>query len=287
MKEGLTKLLLISIALVVMVTPVTSCVHRAGFSQLEQTSESRTGAIESLQLFRISGEESSSDWIIEREQTLSITGFVSRPGHAEYFGGDFRQFLMFVPERVGGVNVYHVLYFFETDQTLHESIDPLQDEFDFGSQFIADSVFGETSRNRPLEPNMYFLTQIDFSIHDGWIHADRVIEFDGLFYRSPNLVSSIRRDVFPGVSTMQRDFGNVNTECDFWLDISEGENIRINGFSLGEAAAMKFVRVPARLGDAVIYHYVRVHDLPEIQTSPRQISIQVSLRSGRLMYVDE
>jgi len=270
--------------IVVLSMLLLSCTSRGGFQELEQTNEMHIEAIRNLRRFKINGAESSNDWIELKNERLSVTGFVNRSSYSTYYN-DYQQFMMFVPEEVEGITVYHVIYFVETPNTKREIVGHLERDDGF-SDAIIDLCLDDDARRHVLPAqNDHLLTQLTFSIHDGWIRAEHVREYRNVFYGRPDSISPINSDAAPRTGIMRQELRNIDIEDSFWLDVSEGEVFELSGASNGGGSGAQFARVPARLGSAVIYHFVRVEGLNFNTGSSGNFTVPVTLSDGALVRV--
>jgi len=257
---------------------------RRDFVVLEQSVEVHATAIDDMQRFRINGTESSSDWIEQYGDVLSATGFVSGFGYSTYHRYDFRQFMFFVPEEIDGIMTYHVLFFFETPSTVLETLDASERDDNFGNMVVVDRNSDViTSRGASIGGNR--LARVDFTIHDGWIRAERIVEYANAHYPQSRSISFIESDAFPRPEIMRQEWDEADSEELFWLDVSEGEIFELRGASNGGMSAATHARIPARLGYAVIYHYVKISNLNpgDARDFVGTFTVPVTLREGVLM----
>jgi len=258
-----------------------SFTREGDFSTQNQSGDMHALAIEEMQRFRINGIESSKSLVEHHDEYLSIVGFANKTSFVEYHEFGYRQFQMIVPEKVEGVMVYHVLYFFETPDTIWEDriASKMSGDFD---DFTID--LGRRPRDDSSAHDHQMICLI-FSVHDSWIRAERIFSYSDMYYKRSESSSAIFRDAFPDFRTMRRERQTAESEGQFWLDISEGETIELAGVGNGGVSAKMHVRIPAKLGSAVIYHFVRVRGLEQENVKASgAVVIPVTLSDGTLVY---
>jgi len=202
---------------------------------------------------------------------ILVTGFVDvtrREWHyttrGEYDTVQYTQFALFVPERVSGVTIYNLIPFFETTRNMQRTTY----SGDLRNVSFDRAMIDDLESLRPSKD--YRLTLLDISIHDGWIHAEDISEYPGLYYRYRETSTFLEHNTLPDIEALHRDFRRADTESEFWLDASEGEIFELSGISAGAQMypdvhlpkgyfAKMYVKVPSRLGTAVIYHIVPVY----------------------------
>jgi len=277
------------------------------FSYLAQSSEAHVSALDDMQGFRINGEESSNDWLVQAGSQISITGFVDRGRRKTYYDDEYRQYMMFVPEKVGGITIYHLVPFFETSFTTHELSDEIPTGKNLDGLTIEDTVPIRSSKD-------YRLTSFHFGIHDGWFLANSSLEYSNLYYKYADGIEFLNHSIIPDIKTMRRDVERASAGDVFWLDVSEGEIIELSGTTAGgdyvhegtrqagdhpaylpkEAHTKVYVKVPAKLGTAAIYHVVPVYffEQDDTQSFGRNditepgwnITIPVTVSDGLLVF---
>jgi len=237
--------------------------------ELDQSGEVHTSSVDDLQRFRINGVESSNDWIVQHDNNqFSVTGFLVKvnDGFEDYGSDIFRESILFVPERVSGVIIYHVIPFFETSGTTYELL--------YGAERddnIDDSLIDEVRIPLPSEddhsidaafpPDLGFrLVQLDFNTQYGRIHADHIGDYWNLLYRYGEYSSSLILWHAFSVDDLGGFFPDQNFGSSFWLDVSDNEIFELSGIYAGgnliQASQDFSLKRPHRLPDG---EYVRAH----------------------------
>jgi len=218
------------------------------FQEEQVAGSAHTLVIDDLQRFRINGQESSSDWLVRQsELQFSATGFLFRSmTEAGGYGVNYPSFysFLFIPERVSGTTIYHVIPFQESEDTVYSFLDP-----DSRKETIKDSMITRANRSLPpdsdsvIRPSVseYRLARLEFSIHKGWqIHADYIGEYWNLTYRYAGYSDFFSRpDYYPfhmdffDLAAASRALVNRNLEGDFWLDVSDDESFELSGVYIG------------------------------------------------------
>jgi len=241
------------------------------FLYLTQTDELHVAAIANMQRARVNGIEASPDWIARLDGYLSMTGFVIRGVSIGDPEDDYRLFTLLVPQTVSGVTIYHIVPFFEAPDTVYELLDSKERDDDF-----CNAIHIENSSNLLLEDDYavdayhqdYRLTQINFTIHDGWIHASHVKEYKDVFYPVKDYSGFLAVDSWL-LKSIWYGLLDVDVNAYFWLDVLEGETFNLSGIcsegnlDLHEQNGAIHIVVPDRLGSAGILHLARVY-FPEI-----------------------
>ncbi|MCL2746720.1 MAG: hypothetical protein FWE48_06525 [Coriobacteriia bacterium] len=255
-------------------------VTRAQFTELEQSNKLRKEALESIQRLRINGVESSADWIKDEGSTLSATGFAV--GRQLENQNEFRLVMIWLPEEIGGVIIYHALPFMVSRDTAF---------YRLASEKRPDHIDGSILVDTSIEPfpgSIYTpfsqeeqLVKVDFSIHEGWIKADRISLFGDLAYRC-NETSRMMN--IPSGYEQYRDAQRAVLDNVYWLDVSEGDTCELYGVV---SSSPRYIRVPSRLGTATMYHFVRVYGLEDSDFRPLEEGyISVLLRENGLNFVE-
>ncbi|MCL2438628.1 MAG: hypothetical protein FWC99_06070 [Coriobacteriia bacterium] len=275
----------------------------------EQSSELLTESVQEMQFFRVRGLESSVDWITELDGQLVMTGFVIDTGYTVVNADDDEHtlLLLFVPETVSELTIYHVLPLIETPDTVISSEnlpEQVLDEGLSGTNVSTDDLSGRDhyEGHRPA--------QVGLGIHDGWLHANHITgQVNPILYGSPFswVVSELNiYEIF--ASSIGRFPGKAE-----WLDVSEKKPYDLSGVSNGGhidvypysfdnsalrlpegyIAAMQIL-VPDRLGSAPIYHLAKVHFMEEadvrdlggdrILNPGWNVTVPVVLSGGLLVY---
>jgi len=320
MKYAMKIILAIS-ALLVSALFVGGCVRFGSFTEaapwtyLEQSDAMLEAAIEGLYLYRVDGQESSNDWIELVDGRLSVVGFAGEAWTGEYGSVSFLHFPLFVPEVISGVTVYHTLRFMQLSATdkVRLSYEDRMDDFD--NAIHIENGFESVRHDEFLEETWqqhYVLTRVEFSIHDGWLLAERVEEFENVFYPHDNFSGLLLTAAYATLG-WERDFARHGSQGKYWLDVSEEEVFSLSGiaaggeaesnwenqrgavdFSRADYAAAVYVAVPNRLGAAGMYHLVRTYFLDDsyqkffqensICLSNWDIEIPVTLKDDRLVF---
>jgi len=258
---------------------LSSCASELETLTYSQSEEFRKSVIENIQPFRISGIESSGEWIENRHQTLSLAGFAISGSQMKEVGV-IRQGIVYLPETVEGVTVYHVVPFLIDDNFMFDIRNNRR------TDGIDDSLLIDASKGDPfvLDIQSTFsqgnqLIRIDFSTHDGWIRADRIAEYENLAYVRSEMSQAL---FIPSVEIQQEDAKEVSDNSLFWLDISEGEIIEVRGIL---DSNQEHIMIPSKLGTAAMYHFVKVCGLEESDVLPLEKgAISLTLLDGRLIY---
>jgi len=274
------------VVLLVILAAVTVFSEPAGddFPELEQSASANRAAIESMQLFRINGTESSNDWVQVHDEKMSVTGFLVNV-EGELTSRDFRrtthlELAIIVPETIEGVTIYHLVSFLRTPETTYNFLD-----WDDRVDDIDDALIFERNFSIPAEgdsiavnPSLGFqLVHVDFSIHDGWLRADHIGSYWRLFYLYSDYSGILRRPIFP--TSPRGAPPELKDQDSIWLDASKGQTTEVKGAWSGNdfmyisyrrekstlnslpdgEYARVYVRVPAKLGTATIDHLVPVY----------------------------
>ena len=276
-----------AIYLVIAITLVTLSEPREIFQKLEQSDKVNSEALGDISCLRINGEVSSSDWIQVRDGRISVTGFLIDIDSGFRDGAfDPQSHLaasIIIPERVGGVIVYHLIPFFHTVDTAHTLLE-WDDRIDnIDDTLILERNFGTPVEERPIVSNSHFgpqLVRVDLSIHDGWLHADHIGSYWNFFYLygeysriSPHRISG------GGPDYVRTRLESLSVENGFWLDVSESETVEMQGMlvatdsvyisvrrerdvsnSLPDGEYVRvYLRAPIKLGTVMIYHLVPIY----------------------------
>ena len=257
--------------LMIMLVLMGICNEANRSPQLGQLVELTSTNLEDMQRFRINGIESSNDWIeVSDDGQISILGFVGGIGGTLHHDSGLESASMFIPETVEGITMYHVIPFFRSVDTVQiaASYEDSRDKIEASTLLIVES-----------DPSIYGLVQLDGTVRGDWIHADSITEYRGLGYQFIYEIQPLWRDN-PGSRIIRRDFREADYEGQFWLDASGGEMSSLFGSSNSQKT---YMRVPARLGSATIYHFVRVRGLDRIDIEPGTNStIYVTVIDGEL-----
>jgi len=268
---------------VVITVSLTSCVLEDDFPVLEQSPQSRKEALDSMQRFRINGVEGSNDWIVDNwGVTLSATGFAVVGGTMRTTNGDmFYPAMVYFPEEVNGITVYHALPIFVTWKTSFREF-ASEDRADS----VDDSIVVDTSEGVPFFIDIHSslsqqsqLVSVNFSIHDGWIRADGIQEYGNLAHKRSETSDALESlNIMP----QQRSLLNSVPHNEYWLDISEGEVVELHGMVDN---SKRYIRASSSLGSAIMYHVLRIYGLEESEVqSLEEATVPIVLVGDRLIY---
>ncbi|MCL2606235.1 MAG: hypothetical protein FWD93_03035 [Coriobacteriia bacterium] len=209
---------------------------RQEFERVDEMTPSMV-TIDNLQRFRINGVESSNDWIVQlSDNQFQVTGFLFTSGDFVFGEQVPEPLLLFVPERVSGVTVYHIIPFRKTDNTTYEFLD-----LPASSSFIDNSLIIETNKPLPSDDGTamhegfspYRLARINFSVFDGLIYADHIEDCWNLVYRYGEFERFVYRIESYNLGDASRVFDEQHLRSQFWLDVSDGESFEMFGSCIG------------------------------------------------------
>ncbi|MCL2526072.1 MAG: hypothetical protein FWE46_03355 [Coriobacteriia bacterium] len=266
-----------------------------------QSAEALASAVDEMKLFLINGIISSTDWIEVHEHHLTSRGYIYI---TEYVveGIDGRPntlLLVLVPESVAGVTIFHLLPLVMTGGTVLLA-EPRANE----------RVAELKSHDVNLCPQgSSDLAQVDFSLHDGWIHADRI--FGQVCTANPN---SLAYDLVLTANVYETyGFSRHPRMSDKWLIAQPDKASKIRGIGaggyerispyvtprtgtveLGEYYGVAQLLVPTMLGQARIFHLVQIYfldrndvlhyGLEEFENPGAKSTISAILSNGKLQY---
>ena len=257
-------------------------VSRDSFPRLNQAHINLRGIENDMQTAKINGTQSDNAWIAIGDGYLSITGFVNRSSWREFVRTGQSQHNLFVPQKVSGFTMYHIIPFFESGETVKQfaSSKDRNDSFDFAIEVSWQQDHSDHSELQALsDVQDYRLTRLNLSVQDGWLHADKIVEYRDVFYPYEGLSSLIDMGFYSSVG-LSAGIEDLMSEGPYFLEITEGQRVEISGINSGGASrknpmdseagqallrtrysAATHVLLPGRILDAPIFHSVRVHFL--------------------------
>ncbi|MCL2871060.1 MAG: hypothetical protein FWE26_05510 [Coriobacteriia bacterium] len=256
---------------------------RTEFVELEQSTESRASVLESIQPFRINGVASSDDWISEQGNTLSVTGFINGGGWD--MQDEIQYAMIFLPEELEGVMVYHILPFFVAESNTFVWSDLERPPSNIDVDLIIDTcgILFDSGGWSDRFPQGNQLARLDFSVHDGWIKADKISMYQNLTYVRSEAERALRFREIPDSKMQYKDAQKEDSGA-YWLDISEGDTYELTGVV---DDSQKYLRISSKLGSAVMYHFVRIDGLEDSNVEPlEEVMISVTLRGDRLIFAE-
>jgi len=246
------------------------------FLTLTQSDESQKTVLESMQMARIDGIENKSDWIRERDDSLSAIGFLGST-RSLYVDDGVLGAAIFFPKNLDGITLYQVLPIIITGDTLFFQLD-LEDVSSEISMIDAVEMHIDPSFEKWQFPfsNQNRLVQVRFSVQDGWTRADEILMFGALAFPS---------DPPAGISGSRRPVGDIEfADGRYWIDVSKGDYNFISGTVRFNR---EFMIIPSRLGTTRMYYHVRIDGLEDSNVAPnRRVSIEVGLDERGLFLVD-
>jgi len=304
-KRGMRWILILVVILLAILIGVTlSSGPPLHFERLEQSGEMDIATISEMQHFSINGIKSSNNWIEQSGDSLTVTGIISG-GTTIYHDAGAEYYIMFVPEILDGLTVYHTIPFFVTADTVRTTL-----TLDGGN--VAINIGEESHLERDPTAETYWqgfdIARLDFNVHRGWIHADVIELYEDVRYLS-GLYDFFFADEVLSPESAQRNLRRLGTDGDFWLDVVDGEIFELSGVNGGgfkvsdpdyrhyiPAGYDAFLDVfaPGRLGAATMYHLVRIHfqeedDLRRLGIDDPtfvegDITIPVTVLDGKLLF---